>query len=69
MRLRSAGLPLLFIFGLLAVPLAGPMGTTAPLAVSYAVRFARVPGTGDGREGDDHDFMAGEPSAQKRNAR
>jgi hypothetical protein len=53
----------------LAVPLAGPRGTTAPLAVSYAVRLARVPGTGDGREGDDHDFMAGEPSAQKRNAR
>jgi hypothetical protein len=54
---------------ILAIPLDGPTPTTVPLAVSYAVRFARVPGTGDGREGDDHDFMAGEPSAQKRNAR
>jgi hypothetical protein len=53
----------------LAVPFAGPTGTTSSLAVSCAVTVATVPGTGDGRAGDDHDFMAGEPSAQKRNAR
>jgi hypothetical protein len=40
----------------LTVPLDGTTSTMPPLAVSNAVTFARVPGTGDGKDGDDHDF-------------